>query len=68
MKFFIRLPKGLVLSWGMPVEPEEREVISFFGFLLTRDETEEEREEREEAELEAQWEYAESNRYTQWSL
>lgn len=67
MKFFIHLPFDLVLSWGMPVEPEEREVISFFGFLLTRAETEQEREEREEMELEAQWDYYESNRYTQWS-
>ena len=67
MKFFIHLPFDLVLSWGMPVEPEEREVVSFFGFLLTRAETEQEREERIEVELEAQWDYYESNRYTEWS-
>ena len=64
---WILLPAGLVLSFRLDPEKDEREVFRFGPFVVTRPETEEEREEREEAEAEDDFMIRELNRYCEWS-
>ena len=63
---FLRLPKGLILSWGLDTDYDERQVAAVGPLSLTRPETDQEREEREEGEAIAAWEERELNRYTEW--
>ena len=64
---WLKLPGDLILSIGLGVDFDEREVCSVGPLLLTRLETPEEREERKEAESEAAFMEQEANRYTEWS-
>jgi hypothetical protein len=58
--------RGLVLSYGLGLEPDERAVLRLGQLLLSRPETLEERDAREEAESEALFMEHEANRYTEW--
>jgi hypothetical protein len=59
--------RGLVLSYGLGLEREERSILRLGQWLLSRPETLEEREERKEGEAEAAFMEHEANRYCEWS-
>lgn len=63
---WLRLPNNGFISYGLEPDYDERLVIAWGPFCLTRPETEQERLDREDDEADQAFMEYELNRYTQW--